>query len=158
MAQWEENLGCPFALDRCALRLAPSFFISLPPVHGRGVVGRLPNKRSPSNLPPPNYTSLHVRFSLLHYAAISGWEGTVGLLMDHGADPRQTCLTGETALHFAVALGHGKAAEVLLKRCPALVNEGDKVSPCESRSCVLRSHRTNGVKLSAGFPFKFRCW
>lgn len=36
-------------------------------------------------------------------------------------------MTGETALHFAVSLHHGKAAEVLLKGCPSLVNEADKV-------------------------------
>lgn len=36
-------------------------------------------------------------------------------------------MTGETALHFAVGLRHGEAAEVLLKRCPTLVNEADKV-------------------------------
>lgn len=65
--------------------------------------------------------------SLLHYASISGWERTVDLLLDHGADPRQTCMTGETALHFAVSLRHGKAAETLLKRSQDLVNEADKV-------------------------------
>ena len=66
--------------------------------------------------------------SLLHYAAISGWEGTIALLLEHGVDPRQTCLTGEMALHFAVLLRHGKAAEALLKGCPDLVDEADKVS------------------------------
>eukprot|EP00752_Nemacystus_decipiens_P013475 g11934.t1 len=65
-------------------------------------------------------------YSLLHYASISGWERTVDLLLDHGADPRQTCMTGETALHFAVSLGHGEAAETLLKRSQDLVNEADK--------------------------------
>ena len=49
------------------------------------------------------------------------------LLLDHGADPRQTCMTGETALHFAVSLRHGEAAEALLKRSQDLVNEADKV-------------------------------
>ncbi|CAM9339806.1 unnamed protein product, partial [Pylaiella littoralis] len=63
---------------------------------------------------------------LLHYASICGWEGTIDLLLDHGADPRQTCMTGETALHFAVALKHGEAAETLLKRSQDLVNEADK--------------------------------
>lgn len=58
---------------------------------------------------------------------MSGWEGTTALLLDHGADPRQTCMTGETALHFAVSLNHGEAAEMLLKRCRDLVNEADKV-------------------------------
>lgn len=65
--------------------------------------------------------------SLLHYACISGWERTVDFLLDHGADPRQTCMTGETALHFAVSLRHGEAAETLLKRSQDLVNEADKV-------------------------------
>eukprot|EP00903_Cladosiphon_okamuranus_P017459 g16081.t1 len=69
-------------------------------------------------------------YSLLHYASISGWERTVDLLLDHGADPRQTCMTGETALHFAVSLGHGEAAETLLKRSRDLVNEADKVCGC----------------------------
>lgn len=68
--------------------------------------------------------------SLLHYASICGWEGTIDLLLDHGADPRQTCMTGETALHFAVALKHGEAAETLLKRSQDLVNEADKVIMC----------------------------
>lgn len=67
--------------------------------------------------------------SLLHYASISGWEGTIDLLLEHGIDPRQTCMTGETALHFAVSLRHGEAAEILLKRSSDLVNEADKVSP-----------------------------
>lgn len=49
------------------------------------------------------------------------------LLLDHGADPRQTCMTGETALHFAVSLRHVEAAETLLKRSQDLVNEADKV-------------------------------
>ncbi|CAM9167516.1 unnamed protein product [Scytosiphon promiscuus] len=65
-------------------------------------------------------------YSLLHYASISGWEGTIDLLLDHGADPRQTCMTGETALHFAVSLEHREAAEILLKRSRDLVNEADK--------------------------------
>ncbi|CAN0397160.1 unnamed protein product, partial [Ectocarpus sp. 13 AM-2016] len=66
--------------------------------------------------------------SLLHYASISGWEGTIDLLLEHGIDPRQTCMTGETALHFAASLRHGEAAEILLKHSQDLVNEADKVS------------------------------
>ncbi|CAN0428512.1 unnamed protein product [Ectocarpus sp. 12 AP-2014] len=65
-------------------------------------------------------------YSLLHYASISGWEGTIDLLLEHGIDPRQTCMTGETALHFAVSLRHGEAAEILLKHSQDLVNEADK--------------------------------
>lgn len=77
---------------------------------------------------PTSTTSiLFFSLSLLHYAAISGWEGTAGLLLDNGLDPRQTCATGETALHFAVSLRHGKAAEMILKRCPDIVDEADEV-------------------------------
>ncbi|CAN0080564.1 unnamed protein product [Ectocarpus sp. 4 AP-2014] len=65
-------------------------------------------------------------YSLLHYASISGWGGTIDLLLEHGIDPRQTCMTGETALHFAVSLRHGEAAEILLNRSQDLVNEADK--------------------------------
>lgn len=75
----------------------------------------------------PSPLLCHFVASLLHYASISGWERTVDLLLDHGADPRQTCMTGETALHFAVSLRHGEAAETLLKRSRDLVNEADKV-------------------------------
>ncbi|CBJ33235.1 ankyrin repeat protein [Ectocarpus siliculosus] len=53
-------------------------------------------------------------------------QGTIDLLLEHGIDPRQTCMTGETALHFAVSLRHGEAAEILLKRSQDLVNEADK--------------------------------
>lgn len=76
--------------------------------------------------------------SLLHYAAISGWESTIALLLDHGADPRQTCMTGETALHFAVSLKHGEAAEMMLKRCRDLVNEADKVGLSREEVCKYR--------------------
>lgn len=75
--------------------------------------------------------------SLLHYAAISGWEGTIDLLLDHGADPQQTCVTGETALHLAVSLQHVKAAGVLLDRCPQILNEADKVRLDKSHGCLV---------------------
>ncbi len=82
--------------------------------------------------------------SLLHYASISGWEGTIDLLLDHGADPRQTCMTGETALHFAVSLRHGAAAETLLKRSQDLVNEADK---------VMSALPNNSINAFAKWPF-----
>lgn len=61
------------------------------------------------------------------------------LLLDHGADPRQTCMTGETALHFAVSLRHGEAAETLLKRSQDLVNEADKVGVLPNKVKYLSS-------------------
>lgn len=82
----------------------------------------------------------HSLTSLLHYASISGWEDTINLLLDHGADPRQTCMTGETALHFAVSLQHAAAAETLLKRSQDLVNEADKVSALTSEASQRYVH------------------
>ncbi|CAM9386173.1 unnamed protein product, partial [Choristocarpus tenellus] len=53
--------------------------------------------------------------SVLHYAAINGWEKTLELLLRKGADAQHVCITGETSLHFAVAFQHINAAKVLLK-------------------------------------------
>ncbi|CAM9698882.1 unnamed protein product [Discosporangium mesarthrocarpum] len=65
-------------------------------------------------------------YSMLHYAAIRGWENSLKLLLRHGSHPLQTCVTGETALHFAASFRHHKAVDVLLDECPELLNEADQ--------------------------------
>eukprot|EP00953_Heterococcus_sp_UTEX-ZZ885_P005620 3499-Heterococcus_DN1.PRE.3 len=65
-------------------------------------------------------------YSCLHYAAMLGWHESVEMLLTAGADASQKCLTGETALLFAIEKGHGAAAETLLLAVPTLVDESDK--------------------------------
>ena len=63
--------------------------------------------------------------TLLMIACQIGIPETIQLLLENGADPVATTRSEKTALTFAVTYGHLRAAEMILKKNPDLINYTD---------------------------------